>query len=204
MRIFLLVLTIFAFTLNQSAFSQTKLIAHKSHSGTSQNFHKALTSSTFSLNASNFGQAPNPIVTTAKLDTLKFISDSVSVMVTSEYCTHRFEDTTTFWKAGADTLYNHPLFSKKHSLDSIKTTLKGSYYFKNSIDSVVFIGYDQPNSQIENQKQENRIIPLFSGNDNTPPLNLKLIVFSVVVLLSLFVGFIGKVIYGNRISFKKN
>ena len=37
---------------------------------------------------------------------------------------------------------NHPLFSHQHSLDSIKSVLALQYNFQNSIDSVVFVGFD--------------------------------------------------------------
>ena len=133
-----------------TTFSQTKLIFHKSHSGSSSSFVKSING-----NYSNFGKAPIREVKNAMLDSVIFLTDTSAVMVTSEYCTRKgeyspaeFEGTTKtrnqgkLWRAGRDTVYNHPLFSRKHSLDSIKMVVATEYYFKNNIDNVWFVGYD--------------------------------------------------------------
>lgn len=54
----------------QFAFSQTKLIAHKRHSGT--NFHYALSNNTSDIKDSNFGIAPRVRVENAQLDSVIF------------------------------------------------------------------------------------------------------------------------------------
>jgi hypothetical protein len=133
-----------------TTFSQTKLIFHKSHSGSSSSFMKSING-----NYSNFGRAPIREVKNAMLDSVIFLNDTSAVMVTSEYCTRKgeyspaeMEGTTKtrnqgeLWRAGRDTVYNHPLFSRKHSLDSIKMVVATEYYFKNNIDNVRFLGYD--------------------------------------------------------------
>jgi len=131
--------------------AQTKLIFHKSHSGSSLNYVASLSS-----NPSNFGVVPARYVTRAALDSVIFVSDSMAIMVTSEYCYDGFRryritnDSTasdeSVWNAGRDTVYNHPLFSKRHALDSIKAVLFASYYFQNNMDSTKFIGYDNKES----------------------------------------------------------
>lgn len=118
--------------------SQTKIIAHKSHSGTIE--------SIIYSDEDNYGMAPQRSVETAQLDTVIFINDSMAIMITSAVCTMKPAFTEedkkkTLWKQGKDTVFNHPLFSLQHDLDSIKRGLQ-SYYFKNSIDEIVFIGYD--------------------------------------------------------------
>ena len=136
-----------------AAYSQTKLIAFKSHSGSMKNLELALSDPTFELVNHNLGMAPDPFTRTAQIDSVIFVSDSQAVMVTSEYCTpngwyYRGEEDTasipksTIWRAGKDTVINHPLFSHQHSLDSIKTVLKQDYYFRNNIEQAVFVGYD--------------------------------------------------------------
>jgi len=126
----------------QSISGQTKRIAHKSHSGKKENFKAALNNRLFGLEGSNFGQAPTPIVKNSKLDSVIFLSAGRAVMVTSNYCTDRRTEKSTRWAAGRDTVTNHPLFSKKHDLDSIKTVLQTQYYFQNPVESITFVGYD--------------------------------------------------------------
>jgi hypothetical protein len=154
--------------------AQTKKIAWKSHSGSNAYFASAMENELFDLSFSNFGMAPAKIVKNAKLDSVIFISEHKSIMVTSEYCHDRYENTNTLWRAGRDTVTDHPLFSKQHSLDSIKQTVKRHYYFRNPVDSVKFIGFDNkkvpipPPSSSSQQKNEGAFIPV-SGSDTPPP-----------------------------------
>jgi len=191
-----------------TTFSQTKLISHKSHSGKSENFHKAMLFHN-DLAFSDFGVAPQPIVKYAKLDTLKYISDSVSVMITSHFCDdlntlrriRRLKQTTDSlpstieqmntedqWSAGIDTLYNHPLFSKKESLDSIKKVLKENYYFKNNIDSVQFIGYSSVNKITIKENKKESIPPIYYSKTK-PKTPIKVIGLFIISLLALIIGF---------------
>lgn len=133
-----------------TSFAQTKLIFHKSHSGSGASFVKTINS-----NYSSFGKAPVREVKKAMLDSVIYLTDTSAVMVTSEYCTRtnvyspeEAEGTPkakyrgNLWHAGRDTVYNHPLFSRKHALDSIKMVVATEYYFRNNIDSTQFVGYD--------------------------------------------------------------
>jgi len=138
-RVFLLIAGLFV---TQFVFGQTKRIAHKSHSGKNETFRAALMNSLFGLEGSNFGQAPTPIVKNSKLDSVIFLSDKRVIMVTSNYCINNRTAKSTLWSAGRDTVVNHPLFSKKHDLDSIKAVLQAQYYFENPAESVTFVGYD--------------------------------------------------------------
>lgn len=127
--------------------AQTKLISHKSHSGSSASFKKALSANLFNIGNSNFGMAPERFVRNSKLDTVKLLSPQVAVMVTSESCHYedyngRPSSNAGLWSAGTDTVYDHPLFNKKNSVQEIKRGLKNDYYFANNIDDVVFIGFD--------------------------------------------------------------
>lgn len=186
------------------AIGQTKMIAFKSHSGNMKNFSAALLNPKMDLAPHNLGMAPNPIVRTAQLDSLIFISDSVAVMVTSEYCQkndwYYRGDTTAdlnkkeFWKAGKDTVINHPLFSHQHSLDSIKNEMGNYYYWKNEMDSTVFIGYDNgdPNfidkdKDAQNDNDQNAA-PFVSVPQNPGSGGLLLMIIAIVCI-SLFIGF---------------
>lgn len=128
--------------LTQFAFAQTKWIAHKSHSGKRETFEAALKNGIFGLESSNFGQAPSPIVKNSQLDSVIFLSNKRVIMVTSNYCENSRTAKSTLWSAGRDTISNHPLFSRKHKLDSIKKVLSEQYYFQNRVENIKFVGYD--------------------------------------------------------------
>ncbi len=173
-------------------FSQTKLIAFKSHSGTTSNFKKALDEDLFDVSDSNFGEAPQRRVKNAKLDSVIYISPEKAVMITSEYCSveqmgepskYVFE---SVWNNGKDTVLQHPLFSRNHSLDSIKAVLKQEYYFKNNIDSVVFIGFDNKVKKYkkDKRKKQKSVSPIISKDTNFPTS----ILISVLILFLLSVA----------------
>ena len=132
---------------SQFSFGQTKMISHKSHSGSAYNFKKSISINSVDIGTSNFGIAPERFVRNSKLDTVKLLSRNVAVMITSESCySEGFNggdrSSAEIWSAGTDTVLDHPVFNGKNSLNTIKSTLKNNYYFDNSIDKVVFIGFD--------------------------------------------------------------
>ena len=106
-----LTLTLFLALLLTTSFGQTKLIAHKSHSGNSSNFKTSLSHNLFDMKASNFGNIPQRYVTNSRLDTLIFLSKKEAVIITSKCTRDRFEDTSSVWTPGRETVYNRPLFS---------------------------------------------------------------------------------------------
>jgi hypothetical protein len=197
-------LTFFVLLCASTVMAQTKLIHHKSHSGSSATFHIALKHGSYGLDNSNFGHAPQRFVPTAQLDSVIFVSDTVAVMVTSEYCgmrNPRSPQNPYLWRAGSDTVINHPLFTLKHDLDSIKKSLKRDYFFKNNIDSIKFIGYDnqkqqnspdpQQQQQQQNQQQDNRqdMFPIGSqGEDPTSFGDGMLLPLMALLLISLLAG----------------
>jgi hypothetical protein len=174
---------LFAMTSCISGFSQTKLIAHKSHSGSEASFHSAYKNNFFDLGNSNFGNIPDRTVTTASLDSLIFISDTIAIMVTSEYC-KRLRDPKrekTIWRAGKDTVYNHPLFTKKYSIEHIRNYLKQYYHFQNPVDSIKII------DQQQEEQQEYQTVPVASpgSNDDGPAGNHPYLWIGFIFLLSL-------------------
>ncbi|MFT5860332.1 MAG: hypothetical protein ACI865_002442 [Flavobacteriaceae bacterium] len=143
--------------------SQTDIIEFRSHSGNMSVFTKFSTPMFVGI-STNFGMAPLRIITTAALDTVKFLDDDKAVMITSEYCNvghSQFFDEYVevvnskgdLWNAGTDTMLNHPLFSHQHSLDSIKLVLATQYNFQNPIDSIVFIGFDNLIQEVQEGKE---------------------------------------------------
>ena len=169
--------------------AQTKIIAHKSHSGSDADFYYLFNNDAPELDHSNFGMAPERDVKESRLDSVIFIGDSVAVMVTSLYCTRRYYDDSKakLWKAGKDTVFAHPLFSKQHALDSIKRELRKRYNFRNNIDSVKFINYD---NDPESQPPSVAAVHGLNNNDNGSDSGLGLILFGGIALISGLTGFI--------------
>jgi hypothetical protein len=123
------------------AFSQTKLVAHRSHGGTANNFLEQYQQQ--NLDNSNLGAAPRHYIASAVLDSLIYVNDTVVIMVTSRCTLLQVEENQINgnWQPGRDTLTHHYLFTKCHQLDKIKRCLKYDYNFKNQKD-IKFIGYD--------------------------------------------------------------
>jgi hypothetical protein len=211
------ILTLVCCLLSLNLFSQTKLIAHKSHSGSMETFKTSLKNNLFDMGEHNFGEAPRIRVKKAKLDSVIYVSDSLSVMVTSLYCQEKdvydFNekkeqkqeeslDYGELWSAGRDTVHNHPLFTKKHSLDSIREILEKDYYFNNPVSTVKFIGYDNSKSkpianvQSNNTKANFKIkekpsgsLPLPADKEIRKPFDIKIIIAVVIIgLFSLVAG----------------
>ena len=177
--------------------AQTKKIAFKSHSGSAENFSIALENNLFDMGNSNFGHAPDRTVRTAQLDSVIFVSDTLAILVTSEYCSRESRSSgipkgSTRWRAGREPVYSHPLFSRKHSLDSIRTVVKEQYNFQNQVDKVVFVGYDNKKTKTKKNKNKNNMVaPLVTepGDNNQSPFGPAFIVMaSLVVFLSLVAG----------------
>lgn len=167
-------------------FAQTKLIAFKSHSGNMENFKNAYEDNLFDLPNANFGAYYEPTVKEAALDSLIYLNDTAVIMVTSNYCIREFSKKYRAWRPGKDTVYNHPLFCKKHALDSIKDVLKTSYNFVNSMDTVKFIGYDNLKKVKSKRKQKGFINGFFFDNNNNN-FNLPSIFISIFLASILFV-----------------
>ena len=163
-----LILSFLSFSL--VGFSQTKFIAHKSHSGSAENFQLALNSEDFNPLHSNFGEAPDRFVINAQLDSVIYVDEYHVILVSTYLDPNKVNKTKSEeksgWEPSRERVYGHPLFSQQHSLDSIKMVLKRDYHFENDIDKVVFIGYDNG----ENSTEENQIIPIstITPKDNAP------------------------------------
>ncbi|MFZ1528098.1 MAG: hypothetical protein WAT19_05060 [Ferruginibacter sp.] len=174
----------FCFLMMVNINAQTKKIAWKSHSGNADLFAAALEENLFDMDGSNFGVAPQREIISAQLDSLICVSDSLAIMVTSEYCNTplrvKNKNENSKWKAGRDTVFYHPLFSKKHSLDSIKAVLANQYYFRNQVQKTVFIGYDNKRPDSINHAIPYSAAPI---NRNKPAHKRKFFVLLAAVLL---------------------
>jgi hypothetical protein len=168
-------------------FSQTKLISHKSHSGSDTAFRVAIEENLFDIDNSNLGVAPNRYERNAVLDSVIYVSDDKVILVTSQFCIESDREnykilSSKKWSAGRETVFRHKLFSKKHALDSIKDVLKTQYSFRNDIDKVIFVGYD--NKAETTKKKKKTLIPVSGFNFPSKPLLILLL-----TLLSSLVAF---------------
>jgi hypothetical protein len=168
-------------------FSQTKLISHKSHSGNDTAFKVAIEENLFDIDNSNLGVAPNRYERNAVLDSVIYVSDDKVILVTSQFCIESDREnykilSSKKWSAGRETVFHHKLFSKKHALDSIKDVLKTQYSFRNDIDKVIFVGYD--NEAETTKRKKKTLIPVSGFNFPSKPLLILLL-----TLLSSLVAF---------------
>lgn len=170
-------LSIVLLSITTCSLGQTDIIEMKSRNASLKKYKRTFHSSDNDHALTNFGMAPMPEIRTAVLDSVKAISDSVSVVYTSNYCSRGYQplDVELFidsnevqrevekptriypkprvgrlWKPGADTVTNHPIFTKRHSLDSVKEVIDRSYHFNLPSDSIRFIGFDNA-SKIMNE-----------------------------------------------------
>ncbi len=177
-----------------NSFGQTKMISHKSHSGSNTTFSNSIKMNLFNIGESNFGMAPERFVRNSNLDTVKLLSPHVAVMITSETCFRedysRNKSSMELWSAGSDTVFDHPVFNSKNSLDQIKTKLKNEYYFSNSIDNVVFIGFEGKYATVDTKNQnsiETEHSKIIEKNkelkENKRPSLFMLLLFSILSIL---------------------
>lgn len=181
--------------------AQTKKIAFESHSGSMENFNIALTNDLFDSDNSNFGlPVPNDIKT-YKLDSVIYVSDTVSVIVIREYrrLAAQPKDSAKLWRVGKDTLYNDPLLGHKHSLDSIKTVLDTLGYYANPIKKVEFVGYD--NKKPGDKKLNFIPLTVIDDSNNNPPFDMQLaLMLGTILLLSLLGGWLSWRFYQPRLQ----
>lgn len=161
----------------------------------------------------DFGLPVPKDIKTYKLDSLIYVSDSVSVMVRKEYSRLNTEPASAakFTTTRIDTMYSDPLFSRKHSLDSIKNVLKTNYAFINSVNKVVFVGYDNKKNKEKNKNKDtdkemkNNIIPVTmidngSGNPGSPFDKTLGLMLGTILLLALVGGWLSWKLYQPRLQ----
>jgi len=201
------VLTLLGSTLS----AQTKKIAFESHSGDPKNFEMAMTSDLFDKEESDYGLPVPKEVKTYKLDSVIYISDNSTVLVTKEY-SRLFtdpKDSAKYVKTSKDTVYNNELFAHRHSLDSIKAELKKQGYYINSgkINKVVFIGFDNNKKPVNTGAlvtPKQNIVPLvvsYEKPGNNSPFDRELVLMlGTIFLVSLLGGWLSWKFYQPRLQ----
>lgn len=165
---------LFCCLLSLAASSQTKLIALKSHSGSTDQLHTPGALTLFEAEASDFG-LPSQV----SLDSVIYVKKSVAIAVTS------------VGNSGIrrrDTLHSRKLFNKKLPVDSIRKNIHRLIQFESSRDSIRFIGFDQNNTA----KKEGSFVPVMQDTTHRrPPLDgMALIITGLILLASSLAGWI--------------
>ncbi|MFC4478831.1 hypothetical protein [Flavobacterium chungangensis] len=138
MKLKIVLICLFTTLLSQA---QTKVIAHKSHSGSSNSFAKAYQNNLFNINSSNFGTHEINFV---RLDTVIIVNKSLTVIKYrqskstyydwSKYDTLKESDFIHM----RDTLVNDPVLNKKNILKLRKSSK--TILMQTPINKIVFIG----------------------------------------------------------------
>ena len=125
--------------------SQTKVIAHKSHSGSRATFFKSYQKTASGQSSFGLPSMVNIVI----LDTIIMINKSVTLvkMRRSIVC-HRVDKSIKDLKKSdfetkIDTFVNHKYFNRKNKVGFVKNYLnqKSNIQFANSVESIVFIGF---------------------------------------------------------------
>jgi hypothetical protein len=158
-----------AICLASTVAGQTRKIAFESHSGSEDHLAIALADPFFDADESDFGLPANAVVKSYKLDSVIFISESMAILVKRTY-SHTIgdpSDSMKFIGSSRDTVFNDPLFSRRHALDSIRMVLEKEKYYLNykTIRRVKFIGYDNKKAA----RETHAFLTPASLNDPTTP-----------------------------------
>ena len=145
---------VIALLISMNAVSQTKTIYYKRNfTGFVGRVHVLADADHVN---SNFGMAPERWVRNSKLDKVTFVNDTVAIMVTSATCREQYSGQEEMWKAGADTVKRHPIFSADISVDSMREVLSKEYYFKNNMEEVEFEGFEEKRPDTQPRKKKKR------------------------------------------------
>ena len=194
-------------TISILSFAQTDIIEMRSRNASLKKYERITRSKSVDHVVSNFGMAPTIEVQNAVLDSVKCISDSTAIIYTSTYCweapitTSIIEEERNkqngqgqrqryvengigeLWQPGADTVVNHPIFTHRHSLDSIKEVIDQDYYFNLPSDSIKFIGFDNAQSQ----SNSDHVLPVKHKRQKKNSIGWELIFMLVTPILFMFV-----------------
>ncbi len=173
-------------------YSQTRLISHKSHSGSDYTFAIAIENELFDIGDSNFGLRPMRIENYEKLDSVIYISENKIVRFSSEY-TQRFSrvdkgkcEKDELTKIKKDTLTIKPK-SKKIGLTKkeVQANLDSLKIYNNNLNEIIYKGFDKKSKCEKNKKKS--IIPLFNNFPNIPN---SFFLIAILGFLSVLVYFI--------------
>lgn len=122
-----------------TCFSQTKLISHRSHSGSNSNFRAAIENNLFDIENSNFGLS---IQYVEKVDSVVLKSPNTILISRKKYRIINGKIDKTTKTIDTVNRANSIQFFKAKSIDSLKREIKRTYKLIN-LDSAKFIGFNK-------------------------------------------------------------
>ena len=178
-------LTFLFILLSIPAISQTRLISHKSHSGSMATFSTALENSLFDIAASNFGEPGSEM--RFVVDSVILLPDNRAVVIASEKDVWVTYPKSSLVLTGRDTLYNE-LLSNRHNKDSLTRVLE-----REGSRQPVLINYDNEKPKPTPKQEKKNSVPVMpSGDDNFPD---KPMMIFALALLSGVLAFISYYFY---------
>jgi hypothetical protein len=181
--------------------AQTKLISHKSHSGSNETFALAVENDLFDIGESDFGLWSMEIEDVVKLDSVIYISENKVIRVSSEYTlryrTGRKQQCTKpeLTKIRKDTVVIKPKSVRKGL--TIKELKTNSDFLKtyNDTSQTVYNGFDDK-SKKEKTKKKKSFVPFTTSNK--PNFPSYLLTIAVLSLLSVLVHYLSLKIKSRR------
>jgi len=122
-----------------TCFGQTKLISHRSHSGSNANFRPAIENDLFDIGNSNFGLAISYI---DKIDTVILKGKNQMIVVRKRYRVINGKIGKTISARDTLTKANAADFFKANSIDSLKAEIHKMYKTA-KLDSIFFVGFNK-------------------------------------------------------------
>jgi len=198
-----------------SLVAQTKLIAHKSHSGTSASFvYSESMNGTFNK---GLGLGPEPDrysagndmiitnglnknMTMSVLDSIIYVSDTVSALAVTTFYTETIYPDSLLVKSDVF-IFHH---AAVYNVDTIKKiVVNRNSRFGTSVDRVKFIGYDHIVPVNRGKNKKNELYPVVSIKDR-PPFDFNLLFYATcVALISMLVGLLSWKLYQVKLLMHK-
>ena len=122
-----------------TCFGQTKLVSHRSHSGSDANFRTAIEKDLFDIGNSNFGLV---VKYTDKIDTVILKGKNQIIVVKKRYRIINGKPDKTISARDTLTKANAADFFKANSMDGLKAEIHKMYKTA-KLDSILFIGFNK-------------------------------------------------------------
>lgn len=122
-----------------SCLGQTKLIAHRSHSGSNASFRTAIEGDMFDIGRSNFGIVGTYV---EKIDTVALIRGNKIVVYRKTYNVYNGKQSKAYALRDTLTKANAAEFFTANSADSLKAVMHKKYKTSKT-DNTLFIGFNK-------------------------------------------------------------
>ena len=137
--------------------SQTKLIAHKSHSGSDKTFALAVNSSLFDSVDSNLGAPPIQTKDYVTLDSIVYVAKNKVVLIKSEYTQrYRYQKKCSkdeLVKISRDTMTIKPKSNKNGlTANEVKEKILTLESYNNKPEEIIYSGFDEKSKRKKNKK----------------------------------------------------